>query len=89
LYGWHNEAKEQVFANEEHITVGGISEKVSNIKKGCKSSANMFRMRTKSERRCNFLWRLEGSRPNGSVILRTESIFLSANQKLTNIDREI
>ncbi|RPB20104.1 hypothetical protein L211DRAFT_572676 [Terfezia boudieri ATCC MYA-4762] len=70
---WHKEVKEQAFANEDHITVKRISEKMGNMKKawnaaramqtrsgwGVRSGDNDQSINEVLERRCPFFWRLE------------------------------
>jgi len=64
---WHREVKDQVFADEEHIPVKRISEKIGNMRKAWRDAKAM---QERSEwgvkpineilkRKCTFLGRLE------------------------------
>jgi len=70
---WHKEVKEQVFADEEHIPVKIMTEKMDNMRKawkdakamqersgwGVKPEVNEESINEILERKCPFFWRLE------------------------------
>ncbi|KAF8469206.1 hypothetical protein BDZ91DRAFT_721903 [Kalaharituber pfeilii] len=72
--GWHKDVKDEVFANDDHITVKKIGDKAMNMKKAwreakalqerngwsIKPEENEQSINDALERKCTFFWRLEG-----------------------------
>ncbi|KAF8424327.1 hypothetical protein EV426DRAFT_599504 [Tirmania nivea] len=70
---WHKLVKEQVFSNDEHITVKRITDKATNMKRswkearamqqrsgwGVKAENNEASINETLERKCAFFWRLD------------------------------
>ena len=85
--------KDQVFANDDHITLKKIKEKATNMKRawkdakamqgrsgwGLKSEDNEPSINDRLEQKCGFFWRLEEILWYATVVVYTESIATSFN----------
>lgn len=86
---WYRDVKDEVFYNDEHITVKKINDKASNMKKASKEAKasqgdsgwglreeDERNIQKKLEKKCQFFSRLDGiwgSRPNVRIITRVDS----------------